>query len=90
MWHDMNTSQQKILGLAGILVFLWLIFSLVVSSGAFKDSRSDIPAVAGILFLAIIGIGILSYGARMLSLVQGSNKQADRQDEHRKSHNNLK
>jgi phosphatidylglycerophosphate synthase len=52
MWYRMNTFQQKILGIAGMLLFSFLFISILVESKLLK-SNLEILAVAIIVVLII-------------------------------------
>ena len=60
MWYRMNTFQQKILGIVGILIFSFLFISILVESKLLKDNLE-------ILAVAIIVVLIISFVSLLLS-----------------------
>ena len=53
MWYRMNSFQQKILGIVGIILFSFLFISILVESKLLKDNLK-ILAVAIIMLLIIL------------------------------------
>ncbi len=53
MWYRMNTFQQKILGIVGIILFSFLFISILVESKLLNDNL-EILAVAVIVVLIIL------------------------------------
>ena len=60
MWYRMNTFQQKILGIVGILLFSFLFISILGESKLLKDNRE-------ILAVAVIVVLIISFVLLLLS-----------------------
>jgi len=60
MWYRMNTFQQKILGIVGIILFSFLFISILVESKLLKDNLE-------ILAVAIIVVLIISFILYLLS-----------------------
>ena len=60
MWYRMNSFQQKILGIVGIILFSFLFISILVESKLLKDNLE-------ILAVAIIVVLIISFILYLLS-----------------------
>jgi len=60
MWYRMNTFQQKILGIVGIILFSFLFISILVESKLLNDNLE-------ILAVAIIVVLIISFVLYMMS-----------------------
>jgi len=60
MWYRMNTFQQKILGIVGIILFSFLVISILVESNLLKGNLE-------ILAVAVIVVLIISFALFLLS-----------------------
>ncbi len=61
MWYRMNTFQQKILGIFGMLLFSFLLISILVDSKLLKDSQETIAIAIIVGLIITIVIGLISF-----------------------------
>jgi cytochrome c biogenesis protein CcdA len=60
MWYRMNTFQQKILGIAGILIFSFLFISILVGSKLLQDNLDLLAVLIIVVLIILLVIFLLS------------------------------
>ena len=61
MWYRMNTFQQKILGIVGIILFSFLFISILVESKLLKDNLKILAVAIIMLLIILFVISLMSF-----------------------------